>query len=184
MIDHGHQINCFNRRIMAQAILRVLAETGMLAMKTQGVWWSLQGPAFALLDKSLEEQRQDLLDAMTPLARRMKALGSSIFIDYAVLTAHARTVVPQSRHISLSETLRGLSQDHRTVADVIRCARILAATLDDKATLSLLDPRLLVHESAVTHLEDFVLGLGDEPGPSGSALDEVVDSAERSLELT
>jgi starvation-inducible DNA-binding protein len=154
-MDPGHQINCFNRRIMAQALLRVLADTDMLAMKTQTVWWSLQGSALALLDKALARQRQDLLDGMTPLARRVRALSSDIVIDHATLNAHARIVASQPKGISERETLRQLLLDHQKVAEVIRCARTLAATLDDNTTLSLLELRLIAHESAVTQLEDF-----------------------------
>ena len=132
-MDPVHQINCFNRRVMAQAILRVLAETGMLAMRTQSVWWSLQGPALAALDNILGRQRQDLLDGMTPLARRVRALGLDIVIDNITLDAHARTVVPQLTGTTVNQTLRELPRDHQAIADVIRCACILAATLDDTA---------------------------------------------------
>ncbi|UVF22688.1 hypothetical protein HPT29_028165 (plasmid) [Microvirga terrae] len=153
-MDPGYQINCFNRRIIAQALLRLLADTDRLAMKTQTVWWSLQGSALALLDRALERQRQDLLDGMTPLARRVRALSSDIAIDHATLNAHARIVASQPKGTSERETLRQLPLDHQKVSEVIRCARTLAATLDDDTTLSLLDLRLIAHETAMSQLKD------------------------------
>jgi starvation-inducible DNA-binding protein len=178
-MDPGHQINCFNRRVMAQTVLRVLAETGMLAMKTQSVWWSLQGPALAFLDTTLEGQRQDLLNAMTPLARRMTALGYCIVIDNATLMAHARAVGPQPKHVPVREMVRQLSQDHQAVAVVVRYARLLATDLDDGATLCLLDRRLLAHESAASRLEDLALSLDNEHRllRLEGALDEILDPA-------
>ncbi len=178
-MNSGHQINCFNRRVMAQTLLRVLAETGTLAMKTQSVWWSLHGPALALLDSALEGQRQDLLDAMPPLARRMTALGSCILIDNATLMAHARTVAPQPTHAPVRDMVRQLSQDHQGVASVIRYTRRVAADLDDGATLCLLDERLLAHESAASRLEDLALRLDEEHGllRLEVARDEILNSA-------
>lgn len=173
-MDPARNLNCFNRRVMAQALLRVLADTDMLAMKTQTVWWSLQGPALASLDKALEAQRQDLLDAMTPLARRARALCSDIVIDNATLNAHGRIVALPSKGISERETLRQLPQDHQRVADVIRCARALAATLDDMATQSLLDLRLIAHESAVTQLESLFSALDERHALLRQKSDEVL----------
>jgi DNA-binding ferritin-like protein len=160
----GHQNNCFNRRVMAQTVLRVLAVTGMLAMKTQSVWWSLQGPALALLDMTLEAQRQDLLDAMTLLARRMTALGSCILIDNATLMDQARTVVPQPTRAPVRDMVRQLSRDHQGVAGVIHYTRRVATDLEDGATLCLLDGRLLAHESAASRLEDLAVRLDEEHG--------------------
>lgn len=127
----GHQIDCFNRRIMAQTALQVLAETGTLAMKTQRVWWSLQGLALALLTTTLEGQRQDLLDAMTSLARRMTALGSYILVDNATLLAHARTVAPQPAHAPVRNMVRQLSQEHQKVQ--ASSATSAASRLEDLA---------------------------------------------------
>ncbi|MBQ0820921.1 hypothetical protein KBI52_11955 [Microvirga sp. HBU67558] len=171
-MDPARNLNCFNRRIMAQALLRVLADTDMLAMKTQTVWWSLQGSALAFLDKALEGQRQDLLDSMTPLARRVRALSSDIVIDHATLNAHARIVASQPKGTSECEALRQLPLDHQKIAEVIRCARALAATLDDNTTLSLLELRLVAHEAAVSQLEDFFSGLDERHDLLGQQANE------------
>lgn len=59
-----------------EALRHVLADTYLLAIKTQNAHWNLEGPSFIALHTLLEAQYQALSASTDEIAERIRALGS------------------------------------------------------------------------------------------------------------
>lgn len=65
-----------DKRAAAQILARVLADTAVLTVKTQGVHWNVSGGDFYSIHKLTESQYEDLFAAQDELAERIRALGA------------------------------------------------------------------------------------------------------------
>lgn len=134
-----------DRRELAQAVSKALAETYVLYLKTQNLHWNVVGPLFYGLHKMSEEQYEDLHGAIDELAERIRALGvpaPATFAEFLEIShvKEARAILSAEQMIDM------LLDDHETVARTFRQATRLADQADDVATADMLTDRIAAHE--------------------------------------
>ena len=79
-----------DRKDIAQALARVLADTTILTLKTRNFHWNVTGPFFSSLHALFQTLYEDLEDASDVIAEYIRALGiraPGTYAEYLVLSA-------------------------------------------------------------------------------------------------
>lgn len=144
-----------DRRELAQAVSKALAETYVLYTKTQAVHWNVVGPMFYSLHKLTETQYEDLAEAVDVIAERIRALGAPApgsFGEFLELS----DIVEQRQKQTAEQAVTMLCADHEIAARTFREATKLADDLDDVVTADLLTQRMAEHEKAAWMLRSIL----------------------------
>lgn len=140
-------LNDNQRKKIASALARILADTHVLYLKTHGYHWNVTGPHFQSLHTLFEEQYTELFEALDELAERIRALGefapgsTKQFLELATLSEDPS--VPDANAM-----LTNLVQDNEALVRSLRSAIEEAEEAGDAATADLLTERLDKHEQA------------------------------------
>lgn len=142
-IDIG--IDQKERKIIAEGLGYLLADTYTLYLKTHNFHWNVVGPRFRELHLMFEEQYTELATAVDDIAERIRTLGfpaPGTYSQYASLSAIEETEgVPNA-----DEMIRTLTEDNETVVRTARRILPLAQDADDESTASLIADRMVIHE--------------------------------------
>jgi starvation-inducible DNA-binding protein len=142
-IDIG--IDSKERKVIAEGLSQLLADTYSLYLKTHNFHWNVVGPRFRELHLMFEEQYTELATAVDVIAERIRTLGfpaPGTYTEFAKMSAVVETTgVPTA-----NEMIRILTEDNETVVRTAR--RILPRAQDagDESTASLIADRMVVHE--------------------------------------
>ncbi len=139
------------------ALSRMVADTYVLALKTQGFHWNVRGMHFFELHKAFEGQYDALHEAVDELAERIRALGATApatFAEFLQLTAlhEAR----QQDKLSASDMVGTLAQDHRALEHRSREALRTAQAAGDEATADMLIGRMESHDKTAWMLDSWL----------------------------
>lgn len=138
-IDQGE------RKVIAEGLGHLLADTYTLYLKTHNFHWNVTGPKFRELHLMFEEQYTELATAVDDIAERIRTLGfpaPGTYAQYINLSAIKETEgVP-----SAEEMIAILTKDHETVVHTARKTLPIAQEENDESTASLIADRMLVHE--------------------------------------
>ena len=129
---------------VVQHLIKVLADTYVLGVKTHGAHWNVKGPGFFRLHVAFDEQYHALLLAADDIAERIRALGSAAPASMRQLIEH--TAIGEPPAANDMQLVRALRDDHRQVAKLCRDATTVAEDADDKATADLLIGRSTAHD--------------------------------------
>jgi starvation-inducible DNA-binding protein len=157
-----------DRRELARAVGKALAETYVLYTKTQAIHRNVVVPLFYTLHKLTEEQYEDLAEAVDDLAERIRALDAPApgsFGEFLELSDIAETREQQTAE----QAVMMLCTDHETAARTFRAATRMANDCDDVVTADLLTGRMAVHEKAAWMLRSLVQESGVERTAAASA---------------
>lgn len=145
-----------NRKKIAGALSKVLADSYMLYLKTHNYHWNVTGELFHSLHEQFEEQYTELADAIDEIAERIRALGyraPGTFKEFKELTS----IEEQQDEPNAMEMVRRLAIGNEQVIRTARVALKPANEAEDEATIDLLTHRLHVHSKTVwmlrSHLE-------------------------------
>lgn len=145
-----------NRKEIADALSRVLADSYMLYLKTHNYHWNVTGELFHSLHEQFEEQYTELADAIDEIAERIRALGyraPGTFKEFNELTS----IDEQQDEPEAMEMVRRLAVGNEQVLRTAREALEPANNAEDEATIDLLTERLHVHSKTAwmlrSHLE-------------------------------
>lgn len=145
-----------NRKEIADALSRVLADSYMLYLKTHNYHWNVTGELFHSLHEQFEEQYTELADAIDEIAERIRALGyraPGTFKEFNELTS----IDEQQDEPEAMEMVRRLAIGNEQVLRTAREALEPANNAEDEATIDLLTERLHVHSKTAwmlrSHLE-------------------------------
>lgn len=145
-----------NRKEIADALSRVLADSYMLYLKTHNYHWNVTGELFHSLHEQFEEQYTELADAIDEIAERIRALGyraPGTFKEFNELTS----IAEQQDEPEAMEMVRRLAEGNEQVLRTAREALDPANEAEDEATIDLLTERLKVHSKTAwmlrSHLE-------------------------------
>lgn len=137
-----------DREQLSQRLSRCLADTYVLALKTQGFHWNVAGPLFYSLHKMTEEQYEDLYQAGDELAERIRAIGFPAPGSYSQFSK--LTEIEEETGIPTAKGMLGqLADDNETCARSMREAAMEAEDIGDIMTHDLLTARIGKHEENV-----------------------------------
>ena len=132
---------------VADELARLLADTSMLYLKTQGYHWNVTGPHCRALHLLFEEEYVELRDAVDEIAERIRSLGPLAPGSYRQLSRLTSLAEDEGAPVAL-EMVRRLAADHDAVTVTARSVLEAAEAADDAATLDLATRRITVHEKA------------------------------------
>lgn len=153
LIDIG--ISEADRKVIADGLSRLLADSYSLYLKTHNFHWNVTGPMFQTLHAMFETQYDELAIAVDVIAERIRALdhhAPGTYTEFQKLSAISETEgVPKA-----DDMIRELVQGQETV---VRTARSLFPAVEaahDEATADLLTQRIQLHEKTAWMLRSLL----------------------------
>jgi starvation-inducible DNA-binding protein len=134
-----------DRGAIAAGLVKLLADTYALYLKTHGYHWNVRGPNFAALHQLFSDQYTESWNALDEVAERIRALGELAPQGYSAL-ANLTGIKDGDPERSWEEMVSDLMKDNETVIDTARKAFPAAEAAGDQATMDLLTVRLAAHE--------------------------------------
>lgn len=132
------------RESVSEALGAVLADTFLLALKTQNYHWNVVGSDFTELHQLFEEQYTALRDAGDEVAERIRALGHPAPGSFATYLKLASLKEATGKE-DAQTMLKNLAQDHDTVTKACRKAKAIAEQHGDDESVDLLIERMSAH---------------------------------------
>lgn len=136
-----------DRKVIAEGLSKVLADSYTLYLKTHNFHWNVTGPGFPQLHKLFEEQYTELAEAVDEIAERIRILGfpaPGSYKDFAKLSSiEEADGVP-----SAADMIKQLAADNEAVARTARSVFPAAESAEDEATVDLLTQRMAAHEKS------------------------------------
>lgn len=133
------------RQEISEELMKFLADTYALYLKTQNFHWNLTGVEFNSIHKMFEKQYEELAEAVDEIAERIRALG--FFVEASFSAFKKLSQLKDEDHVlSIHEMLQQLLYGHE---HVVRKARHITGISDkeqDFATSDLMARRLGIHE--------------------------------------
>ena len=144
-----------DRKVLAEGLQKLLADTATLYLKTHNFHWNVTGPQFTTLHVLFETQYNELWLAEDLIAERIRALGYPVHASHGawgkLSSLHQEEGVPEAM-----EMVRALVSGHEAV---VRTARKLfkpAEKAGDEVTADLLTQRLQIHEKTAWMLRSML----------------------------
>jgi starvation-inducible DNA-binding protein len=143
------------RKVIAEGLERVQADTYTLYLKTHFYHWNVTGPMFQTLHLMFETHYNELWMAVDLIAERIRSLGHfapGTYAQFSKLTSIAEDKgVPKAE-----DMIRSLVKGHEAVAKTARKAFTAAEKASDQSTMDLLTQRLQVHEKTAWMLRSLL----------------------------
>jgi starvation-inducible DNA-binding protein len=159
-----------SREKAAYELSGILADTALLALKTQNYHWNTLGQSFEALHLRFEKQYETLFAALDGIAERIRALGwrsPGSFREFMRLT---QLTEDEALPSTPAEMVRHLVRDHENVAQSCRSICIELQDSDDFVTCDLLTQRMADHEKMAWMLRSM---LESEPAELRGALERI-----------
>ncbi len=145
-MDINIGISAENREKSAKAVMRLLADTYTLYLKTHGYHWNVEGPHFQQLHALFMQQYTEMWTASDDLAERIRALGFYAPGSYVQMAKIANLQEEDANPPDWQTMVRNLAQGHEKVAKTAREVLRIAEEADDDATADTVAPRVTLHE--------------------------------------
>ena len=143
------------RHETAGSLIKTLADSYALYLKTQSFHWNVTGVMFQPLHQVFEEQYKELAEAVDLIAERVRALGfpaPASFSEFSRLSSiREENDVPEAQ-----EMISQLVEGHETVVRSSRTACAAAEKAKDFASVDLLTKRIEQHEKTAWMLRSFL----------------------------
>lgn len=148
-------IDASDRKEIADALSRLLADTYTLYLKTHNFHWNVTGPMFQTLHLMFEAQYNELALAVDLIAERIRALGAVAPGSYREF-ARLSTVKEADGVPAATDMIRQLVEGQETVARTAREAFVIADRANDQPTADLLTQRMQIHEKTAWMLRSLL----------------------------
>jgi starvation-inducible DNA-binding protein len=148
-------ISAEDRRQIAEALARLLADTYTVYLKTHNFHWNVTGPMFHTLHLLFEEQYRELAAAVDLIAERIRALGFPAPGSYAAY-ARMSSIGEAEDVLSAEAMIARLVRDQEVVVHKAREILAMAESAGDEATADLLADRMQAHEKAAWMLRSLL----------------------------
>jgi len=146
-----------DRKEIAEALSRMLADSYVLYLKTHNFHWNVTGPMFQTLHTMFMTQYTELWNALDLIAERIRSLGYPAPGSYkryvALSSIQEEEGVPPAQ-----DMIRQLVAGQEAVARTARAAFRVAEAADDQPSADLLTPRMEVHEKNAWMLRSLLEG--------------------------
>jgi len=137
-----------DRRNISDQLVKVLADTYTLLVKTHVYHWNVVGPIFLPLHELTEKQYQDLFEAADTIAERIRALGHPTPLSFEEMLPKT-LVTEETSNRTAGDMVAHLVADHEQLTKRIRNVASAADKADDFVTTDMLTARLTFHEKAI-----------------------------------
>ena len=144
-----------DRSKIASELGKVLADSYMLFIKTQGVHWNVVGPTFYSLHKLTEEHYGNLYAAIDEIAERIRALGEKAPASYRKY-GELSDIQDYDLEQTAEQHVKMLIDDHRTAVKSMRGAIEWCEDKKDFVTAHMLIERMSWHEEAIWMLNSII----------------------------
>lgn len=134
-----------SREKIADSLSHLLADTFSLYLTTHYFHWNVKGMRFRPMHQMLEEQYNEIWNALDEIAERIRELGFEAPGSLSVYSKMSTLPEPRSG-MNNAEMLEFLVKGHGQVIERIRGIYPLTSEVNDGATGSLLDDRCSAHE--------------------------------------
>lgn len=134
-----------DRRVIAEGLKNLLADSYTLYLQTHRFHWNVTGPRFRDLHLMFEEQYTELATAVDDIAERIRSLGDIAPGTYAEFI-ELSSIASVEQIPAADEMVRLLQAAHETVVRTCRDVLVAAQDATDESTASLVSDRMRVHE--------------------------------------
>lgn len=148
-------IHSDDRKIIADGLSKLLADSSMLYLKTHQFHWNVEGPMFNTLHQMFMVQYTELWNALDLIAERIRSLGHYAPGSYKKFAALS-SIEDSPENSPAKNMIRDLLQGHERVAKTARELFPSAEKANDEATLDLLTQRLQLHEKTAWMLRSLL----------------------------
>ncbi len=128
--------------LVAERINRLVADAYVLYLKTKNFHWHVSGPNFRDFHEMLDEQSEQILESIDPLAERVRKLGQPTLRSLSQILELASLTENEKDFVSPYDMLVELMNDNIAVAKSMREAHGICDDWDDVATASLIEQYL------------------------------------------
>ena len=128
-----------------EGLSNLLADTYILALKTQNFHWNVSGPHFHSYHLMFEAQYNQLSDSIDLIAERIRALKAPAPATFREYLERA-TLKEAGVHLSADQMIRELGADHEAMAKTIDGLFHVADDDKDEVTLDSLIQRKNHHD--------------------------------------
>ncbi|MCG9875780.1 MAG: DNA starvation/stationary phase protection protein [Leptospiraceae bacterium] len=143
------------RELIANGLMKLLADTYTLYLKTHNFHWNVTGPMFQTLHIMFMEQYTELWNAIDLIAERIRSLGYFAPGSYKEFTKLS-SISEEDSVPKAKDMVRNLVLGHemtiKTARDIIQPAE----AGNDESTLDLVTQRLTIHEKTAWMLRSLL----------------------------
>jgi starvation-inducible DNA-binding protein len=144
-----------DRKLIADGLSRLLADSYTLYLKTHNFHWNVTGPMFQTLHLMFETQYNELALAVDLIAERIRALGEPApgsYREFAKLSS-----IPEAEGVPrATEMIRQLVEGQEAVIRTARQVFEIADRANDQPTADLLTQRMQIHEKTAWMLRSLL----------------------------
>jgi starvation-inducible DNA-binding protein len=126
-------------RAMSEALNAIVADTLALYLKTKNFHWHVSGPHFRDYHLLLDEQSEQILATVDPLAERVRKIGGTTLRSIGHIARLMRIRDNDEEFVPPLGMLGELMADNKASIEAMRAAHELADKHEDVATASLLE---------------------------------------------
>jgi len=144
-----------DRREVADALSRLLADSYTVYLKTHNFHWNVTGPMFQTLHLMFEAQYTELALAVDAIAERIRALGFRAPGSYREFS-RLSSIAEEEQTPKAEEMIRSLVFGQEAIVRTARSAFTRAEKAGDQPTLDLLTQRMQVHEKTAWMLRSLL----------------------------
>ena len=149
-------ISAADRKLIADGLSHLLADTYTLYLTTHNFHWNVTGPMFSTLHQMFMAQYTELWNAVDPIAERIRSLGHRAPGSYSQFGALASIPEAPAMTPKALEMVRILVDGHEAVARTARGIFPVADDAHDEPTADLLTQRLAIHEQTAWMLRSLL----------------------------
>ena len=124
---------------IATALNALVADAFGLYVKTKNFHWHLSGPHFRDYHLLFDEQAEQILASIDPLAERVRKLGQPTLRSIGHIAKLAKVADNDSAFVQPNDMIRELMSDNKAMATAMRKAHKSCDDHSDVATASLLE---------------------------------------------
>ncbi len=152
-IDVG--ISDSDRKAVAAALSKLLADTYTLYLKTHNFHWNVTGPMFQTLHLMFEQHYNELWLATDLIAERIRSLGAPAPATYGEFSTLS-SIKEERGPVKAEQMIRLLVDGHQAVIRTARAVFSVAEKAQDQVTLDLLTQRMQIHEKTAWMLRSLL----------------------------
>lgn len=130
------------------SLKETLADEYFLMLKTQNCHWNVEGPLFHSLHKTFEHQYEELFKEIDEIAEVIRTMNSATPGSLSEFSEIAHNIEELKGKASASEMIDLLSQDHDTMANLLKDRRNKADEAEEVSAVVLYEDLIKFHEKA------------------------------------